>query len=219
MTTTESSATKQHILEYLLKHGQATAQELAQALQISPQATRRHLKDLEAESLVEYQVAKVPTGRPTHIYRLSHQGRESFPNHYGEFAVSFLDAMVETIGAEQINAVLQKQWQRKADVYRRQVGKGSLRKRLSKLAKLRQEEGYMAQLHPVKVNSSNSSEQYILAEHNCAIADVAESFPSVCGNELEMFAAILPDCSIERTHWINHGEHSCGYLITKRSGQ
>lgn len=46
-------------------------------------------------------------------------------------------------------------------------------------------------------------EQFILAEHHCAISEVAESYPSVCGNELEMFAAALPDCTIERTHWIN----------------
>jgi DeoR family suf operon transcriptional repressor len=57
------------------------------------------------------------------------------------------------------------------------------------------------------------SGQFILAEHNCAISNVAESFPSVCGHELEMFAAVLPDCTVERTHWINDGEHQCGYLI------
>ncbi len=58
--------------------------------------------------------------------------------------------------------------------------------------------------------------QFILTEHNCAISNVAESFPSVCGHELEMFAAILPDCTVERTHWINKGAHQCGYLIKSR---
>ena len=52
-------------------------------------------------------------------------------------------------------------------------------------------------------------------EHTCAISDVAESFTSVCGHELEMFAAILPDCTVERTHWLIHGEHRCGYLVEK----
>ncbi|MGB5772809.1 MAG: iron-sulfur cluster biosynthesis transcriptional regulator SufR, partial [Crocosphaera sp.] len=61
--------------------------------------------------------------------------------------------------------------------------------------------------------SSNQNDGYILAEHHCAISEVAESYPTVCGHELEMFAAILPDCTIERTHWINQGEHNCGYLI------
>ncbi|NEQ86496.1 MAG: iron-sulfur cluster biosynthesis transcriptional regulator SufR, partial [Moorea sp. SIO2I5] len=53
----------------------------------------------------------------------------------------------------------------------------------------------------------------ILTEYNCVISNVAESYPSVCGHELEMFAAVLPDCTVERTHWLNNGEHQCGYLI------
>jgi DeoR family suf operon transcriptional repressor len=54
-------------------------------------------------------------------------------------------------------------------------------------------------------------------EHNCAISNVAESFPSVCGHELEMFAAVLPDCTVERTHWIINGEHRCGYLVQRKN--
>jgi DeoR family transcriptional regulator, suf operon transcriptional repressor len=58
-----------------------------------------------------------------------------------------------------------------------------------------------------------SQKSYILAEHHCAISEVAESYPSICGHELEMFSIVLPDCTVERTHWINKGEHRCGYLI------
>ncbi|MEQ8963983.1 MAG: HTH domain-containing protein, partial [Coleofasciculus sp. C2-GNP5-27] len=46
MTTTQQSSTKQDILQYLLKQEQAIAHALAEALDISPQAIRRHLKDL-----------------------------------------------------------------------------------------------------------------------------------------------------------------------------
>ena len=54
MTTIQPPSTKEDILQYLLKQGQATAAELAQTLNITPQATRRHLKDLETEGLVEH---------------------------------------------------------------------------------------------------------------------------------------------------------------------
>jgi DeoR family suf operon transcriptional repressor len=43
MATLGSASTKQDILQYLLKHERATALELANALEISPQATRKHL--------------------------------------------------------------------------------------------------------------------------------------------------------------------------------
>lgn len=218
MTTTQQTSTKQDILQHLLKHHQARAQELAEALEISPQAIRRHLKDLEAEGLIEHQAKQLGMGRPQHLYQLSQKGRDRFPNRYGEFAVSLLDTLAETVGTEQVSTLLQKQWQRKAAEYRARVGTGSLPERVKKLVELRKSEGYMAECHVI--NGSNSDgdagERLILTEHNCAISNVAESFPSVCGHELEMFAAILPDCQVERTHWMNNGEHQCGYLIQAR---
>jgi DeoR family transcriptional regulator, suf operon transcriptional repressor len=217
MTITQPPSTKQDILEYLLKHGRATAQDLADSLEISPQATRRHLKDLETEKLIEHQAVQVGMGRPQYIYKLSRQGRDRFPNRYGEFAVSFLDTLAETVGEKQVSEVLRKQWERKAEEYRQQVGNGSLKERVAKLVQLRQEEGYMAELVLTETRNSpqGTQERYIFAEHHCAISEVAESYPSVCGHELEMFSAVLLDCIVERTHWINNGEHNCGYLIIK----
>jgi len=207
MTTTQQPSTKQDILQYLLKQAQATAQELADALLVTPQAIRRHLKDLEAEGLIEYKSTQVGMGRPQHVYNLSRKGREHFPTRYDEFAVSLLDTLAETVGREQVSSILRKQWQRKAIEYRDRVGMGSVQERVAKLVEFRQTEGYMAESYTIEPN------QFILVEHNCAISNVAESFPSVCGHELEMFAAVLPDCLVERTHWINDGEHQCGYLI------
>ena len=211
MTTTQNTSTKQEILDYLLKQGEATAQELASNFNISPQATRKHLKDLHELGLIEYKSVQTGMGRPNHVYQLSHLGRDRYPHSYGEFTVSFLDTLTETVGEAQVTEVLHKQWHRKAVEYKKIIGEGSLKERVDKLASIREEEGYMAQLH--RVTSSPDTEQYILAEHNCAISDVAESFPNICDHELEMFSYILPDCIVERTHWINNGEHNCGYLI------
>lgn len=218
MTTTQQPSTKQDILQYLLKQAQATAQELADILEVSPQAIRRHLKDLEAEGLIEYKSTQVGMGRPQHVYHLSRKGRSRFPNRYEEFAVSLLDTLAETLGKEQASSILRKQWERKALEYRDKVGKGSLAQRVTKLVELRKTEGYMAEWHALEPSDSNNivGHQFMMTEHNCAISNVAESFPGVCGHELEMFAAVLPDCTVERTQWINKGEHQCGYLIKTR---
>ncbi|MGL5033238.1 MAG: iron-sulfur cluster biosynthesis transcriptional regulator SufR [Microcystaceae cyanobacterium] len=208
MTITQPPSTKEDILHYLVKKGQATAAELAELLEISPQAIRRHLKDLEDESLIVHGSVQGSLGRPQFYYQLSRQGRDRFPHRYGEFAVSFLDTLMETVGEKQVGEVLKKQWERKATEYRQLMGTGELTLRIEKLVEMRKTEGYMTELHlPEEPN------QYILSEHHCAIAEVAESYPTVCDHELDMFGAILPDCQIERIHWINNGEHSCGYLI------
>jgi len=220
MATTHQSSTKQDILKYLLKHSQATAFELATELDVSPQAIRRHLKDLDAEELVLFStIEQGGMGRPQHLYHLSRQGRDylqrGMGDHYGEFAVSLLDTLAETVGRDQVKSILQKQWERKAQEYRQRLGDGSLAQRVANLVELRKAEGFMAEYYPVEVNNSvvNDGDRFIFIEHNCAISNVAESFPSICGHELEMFAAVLPDCTVERTHWIINGEHRCGYLV------
>jgi len=210
-TITEPVSTKQDILTYLLRSPQAKAIKIAQALEVSPQAIRRHLKDLEIEGLIEYKTVQIGMGRPQYLYSLSKQGKECFPNRYGEFAVSFLDTLSRTLGEKQVGEVLRKQWEEKAVEYRERLGTGSIEDRLNRLVELRRKEGYMAEIYP------QSSNMFIFLERHCVISDVAESYPSVCGHELEMFSAILADALVERTHWLNNGEHTCGYLIKAKS--
>lgn len=211
MTTTQQPSTKQDILHHLLKQGESTAQELAERLQVSPQAIRRHLKDLETEGLIVHKAIQVGMGRPNYRYELSREGRSQFPDRYDEFAVSLLGTLAETVSKDQMKSILQKQWQRKAIEYRERIGTGSVSERVAKLAELRVSEGYMAECHRIE------PDQFVLTEYHCAIAQIAESFPSVCGHELEMFAIALPDCKVERTHWQVNGEHRCGYLIQTKS--
>ncbi|MEL6495083.1 MAG: iron-sulfur cluster biosynthesis transcriptional regulator SufR [Cyanobacteria bacterium J06623_7] len=214
MTTTGLPSTKQNILQALVKHGQATAKQLSQDLDLSTQAIRRHLHELQSDQLIEYHSVQQGMGRPQHLYQLSSAGRDRLsPQKYSEFAVGFLDTLAETVGKEQVSKVLEKQWQRKASEYRDRLGKGNLQQRLNRLVQLRQKEGYMAEVHQA---SPQPKPEFILVEHNCAISDVAESYPSICGHELEMFAAVLPDCIVQRTQWINDGEHRCGYSIAKK---
>jgi DeoR family transcriptional regulator, suf operon transcriptional repressor len=229
MPTTQQSSTKQEILEYLLKHSQATAFDLATILEVSPQAIRRHLKDLETDELVVYtNTVQAGMGRPQHVYQLSRQGRNRLQkiasdrlrltggDRHGDFAVSLLDTLAETVGHDQFTSILQKQWERKAQEYRDRVGNGTLQERVANLVELRKSEGFMAEYHPVDAPDSKEGERFIFMEHNCAISNVAESFPSICGHELEMFAAILQDCTVERTQWLINGEHRCCYLMQAR---
>ncbi len=226
MTTTQHPSSKEDILNYLAKHGQASVQELADYLNISAQATRRHLKDLELEALIEHQSIQTGMGRPQHVYQLSEKGRDRLPARYGDFALSLLDTLSETVGREQVGTILRKQWERKALDYQKYIGEGTIQERVERLVELRRAEGYMAEWHPVDPQADSAStsqsasstdhqpeQQFIITEYNCAISDVARSFPSVCGHELEMFEVALKDCEIERTHWLVNGEHRCGYLV------
>lgn len=215
MTTTQHPSTKQDILQYLMKQDSASAHDLATNFNISLQAIRRHLKDLEDDELIEHQTVQGGMGRPSHVYQLSRKGRDRLPDRYDEFALSLLDMLTETVGKDQVSHILRKQWERKAIEYRQRVGNGLLSERVANLVGLRQAEGYMAEWYAVEeaAEAGESGDRFIIAEYNCAISHIAESFPSVCGHELEMFAIALQNCTVERTHWLVNGEHRCGYLI------
>lgn len=213
MATTQNQSTKEDILDYLLKQGQTTAQSLAERFEISPQAVRRHLKDLEEEGLIQHQTVHAAMGRPQHTYELSQKGRDRLPDRYDTFALSLLDTLAETVGKDQMKDILRMQWQRKALEYRQKVGAGSLQERVARLVALRQAEGYMAEWHPLETEEAAVAQRYVITEYNCAIAQIAETFPSVCGHELEMFALALENSAVERTHWLVNGEHRCGYLV------
>ncbi|NET11303.1 MAG: iron-sulfur cluster biosynthesis transcriptional regulator SufR [Merismopedia sp. SIO2A8] len=221
MTSSHPPSSKGDILQFLVKQTPATAQQLAEHLKISPQATRRHLKDLESEGLVEHNVMQTGMGRPQYLYHLSEKGREQLPAQYDDFALSLLDTIAETFGPDQVGTILQKQWVQKGLDYRDRIGNGPLQERVEKLVELRQDEGYMAEWHlltPDELTQYPSSHpRFVITEYNCAISHVAQSYPRVCDHELEMFERALQDCSVERTHWQVKGEHRCGYLVRRQS--
>lgn len=220
-----STSMKEDILRFLLKKGTATAGAIADHLNVTPQGIRRHLKNLESNELIEHQTSQEGIGRPNHIYKLSRKGREHFPDQYDQFALSLLNTVADTMGPEHVSKLLKHQWQRKAKEYREKLGDAPLGDRMQTLVQLRQAEGYMAECYPANeapnegdASCSESGEQaFVITEYNCAIAHIAESYPTVCGHELAMFAIALPDCSVERTHWLVNGEHQCGYLVKSKS--
>lgn len=208
MSPLASSSTKDEILHYLLKHNRAHAQELADNLGISPQAVRRHLKDLEALGLVSHQVSGVGAmGRPQYFYSLSPKGRGQFPQGYREFSVKLLQSLTKAVGQEPVQELLRQQWQEKANYYRSLLAHLPLPDRLEELARLRRSEGYITEWFAHKDHG------YVYTEYNCVIADVAASFPNVCSQELSMFKTIFAEFKVDRIHWMLKGEHLCGYGI------
>ncbi|NJM99643.1 MAG: iron-sulfur cluster biosynthesis transcriptional regulator SufR [Phormidesmis sp. RL_2_1] len=217
MTSQQAPIKREDILRFLLKRGTANAGAIAEHLEVTPQAIRRHLKNLEAHELIEHQSAQEGIGRPNHVYQLSRKGREQFPDQYDQFALSLLNTVADTMGPEHVSKLLKHQWQRKAKEYREKLGEAPLSERMERLVKLRQAEGYMAECHPADGDGAAADSAFVITEYNCAIAHIAESYPTVCGHELAMFAIALPDCSVERTHWLVNGEHQCGYLVKAKA--
>ncbi|MFY8148801.1 MAG: iron-sulfur cluster biosynthesis transcriptional regulator SufR [Prochlorococcaceae cyanobacterium] len=201
------ASTREAALTLLLRHGEATAAFLADSLAVSVQAMRRHLRSLEEEGLVECHTSQDGPGRPSNHWCLSARGQKHFPDASDHFALGLLGSMASSLPPGTIDHLLEHQAIEKAGDYRRQIGEGPLVQRLQRLVELRRREGYMAE-------AIADGEAWVFYEYHCSVMRIAERFPCVCDQELQMIRHTFPDCHVERVHWRLEDGHSCGFRLS-----
>jgi predicted ArsR family transcriptional regulator len=79
--------------------------------------------------------------------------------------------------------------------------------RVRELAAILDADGYMAE------SQQTGPGVWLIAEHNCAILDVAARYRIACGSEIAFLREALPDASIERVQHIASGGHMCAYEV------
>ena len=207
-TSTRSSA-----LALLLRAGETTAAQLADQLGVSVQIMRRHLRALEEEGLVASSPAPEGPGRPTNRWHLTADGRARFPDGGQQFAMGLLESMADNLSPELVQQLMAQQAQQKALSYRQLIGDGSLQQRLERLVELRRSEGYVAEC-----TQDPDSQAWLFSEFHCSVMRIAERFPCVCDQELQLIRTTFPDCQVERVHWRLERGHSCGFRLHPAHG-
>jgi DeoR family suf operon transcriptional repressor len=99
------------LLVELKRAPRLTAKELAAKLGMSLNAVRHHLKELEAEALVESERQHVGVGAPAFAYRLSGSGQALFPRRYETTLTELLDYVVRREGRASAVAVLEARYE------------------------------------------------------------------------------------------------------------
>lgn len=206
----EAPPTREAVLALLLRHGEATAADLAGKLSVSVQVMRRHLRGLEEMGLVEASPAPEGPGRPSNRWRLSTAGHQRFPNGSEHFALGLLHSLAGAMPPDALRLLLNQQAVEKAGDYRRRIGSGSLAERLERLVELRRQEGFVAECQP----DSEQGGAWVISEFHCSVMRIAEQFPMVCDQELALISHTFPDCRIERVHWRLEEGHSCGFRLS-----
>ena len=208
-TTSSPAPTRDGVLSLLLRLGEATAADLAESLGVSVQVTRRHLRGLEEEGFVEASPSAEGPGRPSNHWRLTDAGHHRFHDGSETFALGLLHSIASSMPSDAIEGLLQSQADQKAADYRSRIGLGPLRERLERLVELRRVEGYVAELRP-----DPEGDAWLINEYHCSVMRIAEEFPVVCDQELQLIRRTFPDCHIERIHWRLEEGHSCGFRLT-----
>ncbi|MFZ9752235.1 MAG: iron-sulfur cluster biosynthesis transcriptional regulator SufR [Cyanobium sp.] len=206
----DAPPTRQAVLALLLRRGEATAADLAGHLNLSVQVMRRHLRSLGDEGLVEASPTPEGPGRPSNRWRLTPSGHARFPDGGEDFALGLLHSLADAMPADAMRQLLEQQAIQKALDYRRQLGEGGLDLRLERLVELRRQEGYVAECRP----DPEQPGSWLVSEYHCSVMRIAEAFPVVCDQELQLIRHTFPDCRIERVHWRLEEGHSCGFRLS-----
>jgi predicted ArsR family transcriptional regulator len=195
---------------------QAGLGELANVMKISRMAVHKHLAILQQRGLVASVKVRGNVGRPRMVYQLTSQSKTVFPRSYSAIATHALDFIERNMGKEGIEKVLRERQSELFDQYYKRLKNLNFDKQVKELAKIRDEEGYIA---ASKEDSKIGSEgKYVLLEYNCPIIHIAEKHWEACSTETELFEKLLGE-DIETTHRAAKGDSICKFMIKqKREG-
>jgi predicted ArsR family transcriptional regulator len=206
------SEPKKKLLYYLKVMQQAGLEELAAVMKVSRMAVHKHLSVLQERGLVEAVETRGHVGRPKMAYQLTSQSKTVFPKSYSAIATHALDFIERNMGKEAVEKVLRERQGELFDQYYKRLKDKDFDKQVKELAKIRDEEGYMAE----SKKELKNSRKHVLLEYNCPIIHIAEKHWEACSIETELFEKLL-GAEIETTHRAANGDAVCKFLIKERT--
>lgn len=198
---------KGDILDALKRRQPLTAGELAAEFRVTTNAQRRHLKELEADGLVEYRREVRGVGGPVYAYRLTERGERLFPHNYDVVLGQVLESVKAQYGTEAVVELFRARWQEIATRAKPELDLLPLPERARRLAELLSGLGYMAEY-------STDDHSTTIREHNCTIQSVARRFPEVCAAEQRFIAEML-GTEVTRSAHIATGANCCEYCVAE----
>ncbi len=200
-------STRQEILEILKEEMQATVEDLAERLELTPMTIRHHLNVLQAQNLVV--ASKVrrskKVGRPRLVYTLTDAADELFPQSYGELARHLVSEVKETMGEEEAEAIFRRVANRVAKDGPRFDESQSFEERLTQVVDFMGGQGFISRWE-------KTDEGYVITNINCPYRIVTREHSEVCIMDTEILTKLLGVVP-QRTSSMRQGENSCSFLL------
>ena len=194
--------TRDQVARLILESGPMTAAALAERVDLSPAAIRRHLDALVARGLLRETEprpsARRGRGRPARTYALSDAGRASFPHAYDDLATTALRYLRDTGGAAAVTAFAEHRARALEESF---AGSGSVVRTPDELAAALTGAGYASTTEAAQAGTQ-------ICQHHCPVAHVAAEFPELCEAETRAFERVL-GTYVQRLATIAHGDGVC----------
>jgi predicted ArsR family transcriptional regulator len=207
-------AGRRAVLYAVRRRGEATADQVADQLDMTVSGARQHLSALVDAGLLEATEMAADTpkrGRRTLLYAVTPAADGYFPKAYGELTnelLGYLDASDPKL----LDDLFAKRRQHRIDGARTRLArKRSLDEQVAELTRILDEDGYVASHEKVDKGV------YRIVEHNCAIWAVAQRYGQACTSELEFIRTVLPAADVERVEHMVAGARRCAYEIRARA--
>src|SRR5688572_15312723 len=189
--------TRRRIVKLLKSEGAMDSATLAARLQVTAMAVRQHLYALQQEKLVTAEERRAPRGRPAKFWRLTQEADRLFPEAYAELNAALITSVEDAFGPDGMARLLDARVARQRADYRSRItASAPLAKRVQQLARIRADEGYMAEV-------KRDGQGFLFIENHCPICAAATACQGFCASELDLFRTALgPGVSVERTEHI-----------------
>ena len=205
----EDQPTRERVARSILVNGPSTAAALAERLDLTPAAVRRHLDHLADDGVVEARVQRVygsrGRGRPARVFALTETGRDHFDQKYDDLAVDALRFLEETQGEEAVLAFARRRVEFIERDYERATAEDPDLTPSEALARVLSAEGYAASVRRLPVGDQ-------LCQQHCPVSHVAHEFPQLCEAETEAIGRVL-GTHVQRLATIAHGDGVCTTCI------
>jgi DeoR family suf operon transcriptional repressor len=208
--------TRQYILETLHERGEATVDELVNALRvrinhdITAVTVRHHLDILRSEELVTAPAVRRrhTPGRPQYVYALTEKALDIFPNNYQNLTAALLNQIKAILPTPQVNTIME----HVADelIAKAPLLNGTLEARLESVIKYLTQHGYEASWEPCP-------EGYLLRMYNCPYRRISDGHEELCGMDFRLVAGLVGIVP-RRLARIAAKDESCVYLIPTAAG-
>ncbi len=192
----------------LLRAGPSSVAELAEHLELSEAATRRHLQLLERDGLVVTTTVRTGgPGRPSTRYALSDRARRLYPDRSADFANELLEYLEAEHGRAALLAFLRWRQSRQSQRYSSALAEiTDPEARTARLAQMLSEDGFLATVEPV--TAPDGATVLELSQGHCAISSVAAAHPEICAYEAALFRDLL-GVKLSRRQTIAQGAPAC----------
>ena len=202
-------ATRQDILDYIRRHGEATIRNLAGVLNLTTTGIRQHLAVLERDGLVKVRETRGRIGRPALVYSLTPAGDALFPHRYDDLSNLLLEEIRVLSGSKGLQSVLMRLATRSAEPYQARMQGKDLGERVDEAVNVINERGCLA-------DSTTGEDEFLINQYTCPFPNVARLHRGVCAMEVE-FIKQLTGGDARLTNSLLRGDHCCTYRVRNAS--